>query len=89
MYSTEVCALTTNSLDEALGVVSAVVILHDDMFMTFVVSVAWAVADARVVTVWFLGARVIASFEGRNKVILNIVFNISVTLVLICLNCFI
>ena len=59
--------------------------LHDDMFMTFVVSVAWAAADARVVTVIFSGARVMASFDGRNEVILNIVLNIYVTLVLICL----
>ena len=81
--------LTAYSLDEALGVVSAVVMVHDDMSTTLKVSVAWAAADARVVTVVFVVARVIASFDGRNKVVLNIVFNISVPLVLICLTCFI
>jgi len=56
--------LTANSLDEALGVVSAVVIPYDDMSTTFVVSGARAVADARVVTVWFTVAGIMASYEG-------------------------
>ena len=48
--------LTANSSDEALGVVSAVVMAHDDMSTTLVVSVAWAVADARVLPIWSIGA---------------------------------
>ena len=60
----EVCRiLTANSPDEALGVVSAVVVAHDDMSTTLVVSVAWAVADARVLSIWSIGAGITASFE--------------------------
>jgi len=57
--------------------------LHDDMFTAFVVSVAWTFADARVLPVWSSVARISASFDGRNKDTLNIVFNVYVMLVLI------
>ena len=53
--------LTTNSPDEALGVVSAVVVPHDDLFTTLIVSVTRAVADARVWSVWSASARVTAA----------------------------
>ena len=73
-FCTEICVvLTTHSLDEALGVVPAVVISHDDLFTTFEGTGAWPSADARVLSVWSSGARVSASFAGRNRNALSIV----------------
>ena len=65
----EVCeTLTADSLDEALGVVSAVVISHDDMSTTFVVSVARAITETRIVSIWSSNARVTTAWEERNEI---------------------
>ena len=67
----EVCGiLTADSPDEALGVVSAVVVPHDHLFTTLIVSVARAVADARVWSVWSTNARVTAAAceETKNEI---------------------
>ena len=65
--------LTTNSPDEALGVVSAVVMAHDDMSTTFVEPMARAFTQARISPVVSTVARIMASFEGRNKNALRVV----------------
>ena len=57
--------LTANSPDKALGVVSAVVIAHENMMNTCVVSGDWTEAEARVASVWFIEARVITACEER------------------------
>ena len=65
--------LTANSPDEALGVVSAVVMAHDDMSTTFVEPMARAFTQARISPVVSTVARILASFEGRNKNALSVV----------------
>ena len=58
--------LTANSPDKALGVVFAVVIAHENMMNTCVVSGDWTEAEARVASVWFIEASVIAACEEGN-----------------------
>ena len=83
----EICAiLTACSPNEALGVVSAVLISHDDIATTLEVSVTRSVADARVVPVWPIGARVTASFEWRKHTLrIRFIVCVCVTLILLIL----
>ena len=77
----EICeTLTANSPDEALGVVSAVVISNDDMSTTLEVTVAWTYADARVSPVWSSGTRVPAACEqGNHTNVLFFIVNVTLT----------
>ena len=54
--------------DEAMGVVSAVVMPHDEVSVTPVVPADWAAADGRVYPVWFSGARVNASYDNKHLI---------------------